>query len=97
MMKSVAELPASFRVDVPLACRLVQYDETRSRRFPSADDVLVVSRAVAASGINAQLVQLYGPGTEASYFLGVGLAVIAVGGLTILVGKWSRRRMIGIK
>ncbi|SDS79815.1 proton-dependent oligopeptide transporter, POT family [Brevibacterium siliguriense] len=51
----------------------------------------------AASGINAQLVQLYSPEMEARYFLGVGLAVIAAGGLMILVGNWSRRRMVGIK
>ncbi|MGC2940164.1 hypothetical protein [Brevibacterium sp. FAM 24638] len=50
-----------------------------------------------ASGINAQLVQLYGPDTEAGYFLGVGFAVVAVGLLMIAVGKWSRRRMIGVK
>lgn len=79
-----------------LACRLVLHDETRSRRFPSADDVLVVPR-VGRSVSDAQLVQLCAPETKADYLLGVGLAVIAPGGLKIVVGEWSCRRMVGIK
>jgi POT family proton-dependent oligopeptide transporter len=53
--------------------------------------------SATASGINAQLVQLYSPGTEAAYFIGVGAAVIAAGGVMFLVGGWVRRRMIGVR
>lgn len=50
----------------------------------------------AASGINAQLVQLCESESKTDCFLGVGVTVIDASGWKIVVGEWSRRLMIGI-
>nr|WP_199786333.1 MULTISPECIES: peptide MFS transporter [Actinomycetes] len=53
--------------------------------------------SAAASGINAQLVQLYRADTEIGYFAGVGAAVMAAGVGLLLLAPWVQRRMGGVR
>lgn len=53
----------------------------------SPDEKPCFPAPTAASGISAQLVQLFASETKADYLLGVALAVIAAGGLKIVVGE----------
>ncbi|MGV9296663.1 peptide MFS transporter [Amycolatopsis sp. NPDC003676] len=53
--------------------------------------------SAAASGINAQLVQLYSADTEIGYFAGVGAAVMAAGVVLLLLAPWVQRRMSGVR
>ncbi|MER6871560.1 oligopeptide:H+ symporter, partial [Amycolatopsis sp. NPDC000673] len=53
--------------------------------------------SAAASGINAQLVQLYSADTEIGYFAGVGASVMAAGVVLLLLAPWVQRRMSGVR
>jgi POT family proton-dependent oligopeptide transporter len=50
----------------------------------------------AASGINAQLVQLYSADTEIAYFSGVGAVVMIVGAVLLCLAPWVRSHMHGV-